>query len=460
MRTAVVFLPLFARVASACSCFSSPECDWLGSNSSPASRGNVLSVSDLPQTGPLLTSRVARFRVEESFGGLTPETREVEVLTGSSGRGGCGIPFLPGEQYLVHATVMESDGRLYTGLCNRTRHVDGAVAGLRVLRQRLARQPIPSLAGQIAQRSRDFKDRFSTHPSQPLGGILIRLQMRGKAFETRSDSDGFYAFYDLPAGRYAFEPDLPPGGKFSSWLDSDETPRPVEVTSGGCRERDLDIFPSGSIQGRVIDAETNRLIADSAVYLVPAGDAPLLPSERLHRESQRKQSYRFIHVPPGSYRVIVNPNNYRDPDFPYARTSYPVTIRAGEQVTGADLRLQPLFVPRRVQVRITWADGRVVGDLVHIDAQAVKGPEILAQIQYPRTKKNAFDVKLVPGESYIFTGKLTCRYSDARSSGLGARFESSPVPFTADDTRTELTLTLPVNACPVIPGKTLENEQP
>src|SRR5690348_4031346 len=84
----------FGSVAFACSCVSSGGCPGLGGQAGPVFLGTVLSVTDLPATVDLafLSSRRARVRVDEPFGGLAPDVREVDVYTGSGG-GDCGIAF-------------------------------------------------------------------------------------------------------------------------------------------------------------------------------------------------------------------------------------------------------------------------------------------------------------------------------------------------------------------------------
>src|SRR5579864_6171980 len=102
---AALFLSLSSRAFS-CSCVSSGGCPGLGGKAFPVFLGTVLSVTDLPRTADdeFLSSRKARIQVDESFGGLSPDTHEVDVLTGSGG-GDCGVPFRSGEKYLVGASV-------------------------------------------------------------------------------------------------------------------------------------------------------------------------------------------------------------------------------------------------------------------------------------------------------------------------------------------------------------------
>jgi hypothetical protein len=78
----------------------------------------------------------------------------------------------------------------------------------------------------------------------------------------------------------------------------------------------------------------------------------VLPDKRqLYWSSQgQKGLFKFLHVPPGKFLILVNRDDMRDPLFPYPRTFYPgvrgrasagtITVQAGEQVKGVVIRLE------------------------------------------------------------------------------------------------------------------------
>src|SRR5947199_9263450 len=123
MRRILIALAMVMSLSSAalsCSCAGSGICPGLGDKGQPLFVGTVLAVTDLPSTSEstFLSSRKARIRVDESFGGIPADVRELDVFTGSGG-GDCGIRFQPGEVYLVAATVGD-DGLAHAGLCSAT----------------------------------------------------------------------------------------------------------------------------------------------------------------------------------------------------------------------------------------------------------------------------------------------------------------------------------------------------
>jgi hypothetical protein len=171
-------------------------------------------------------------------------------------------------------------------------------------------------------------------------------------YEARSDADGLYEFYNLPSGKYELAPELPPNKTFSRYMRGDKPHPPIELTGGRCKEYDIHLFASGSIEGRVFSASNNPISPDARVYIIPS-DQKVLPKRfEMHSEAQEMNGhFRFLHLPPGNYLILVNPDDKRRADFPHERTFYPgvrdrasagiITIRGGEQIKDANIRLAP-----------------------------------------------------------------------------------------------------------------------
>jgi hypothetical protein len=466
--TALLSVVSFGSVAFPCSCVSSGGCPGLGDKAGPVFLGTVLAVTDLPPTADdvFLSRRRARIQVDESFGGLSPDVLQIDVLTGAGGWD-CGIPFKAGDVYLINA-FLGKDELLHAGICSSTRKIDYAAVALRVLRQRRDGQHVPTLAGRIARVDRTFDDRLGTQEPKPLANAPVRVKADGKVYETRADTQGLYEFYNLPSGRYEFDPELPPGAALAWYLGSDRPPGGIDLHAGWCQERNIEDFENGSIQGRVLDS-SNKLLPHAFVYIVPA-DQKVLPKKRdLYWESQGQEGcFKFVHIPPGRYLILVNPDDSQNPDFPYRRTFYPdvhdrasaaiITLRAGEQIKDADIRLEQQFATRHVTVRITWVDGRLIQDSVYVEAKGTVNPAAMAHTSQPDMKTSVVDLSILPNEPYEIQGELICSYADERSVGPGATLKSNKIYLGPGEDRTELRLTIPARACPEIPGKTLLTE--
>jgi hypothetical protein len=116
----------------------------------------------------------------------------------------------PVKQYVVHAFVSQ-DGLVHAGIRSSTRRIDEAGAGLRILRARRDGHKVPSLAGQIVQRDRNYDGLLGAEAHKALPNALVRVRSEARSYETHANAEGLYAFYDLPGGRYEFAPDLPQG---------------------------------------------------------------------------------------------------------------------------------------------------------------------------------------------------------------------------------------------------------
>jgi hypothetical protein len=441
----------------------------LGSKTAPVFLGTVLSVTDLPQTSDFvfLSSRKAHVRVDESFGGLSSDVREVDVLAGSGG-GDCGIPFRVGEVYLIDSSVGK-DGYTRAGICSSTRRIDAAGVDLRILRQRRDGKQLPSLTGLVVQTDRNFDGLLGMRDPKPLANMQVRVKADGKVYETQADNEGFYAFYSLPSGKYEFAPDLPPATMLSWFIGSERPLAPLEVRTGACQMHNIDVFSSGSIQGRILDA-SGKPLGSAFAYIVPASETVLPKKGKLYWEYQGKTDFfKFVHIPPGEYLIVVNPDDSLDPDFPYRRTFYPgvrdrasaavITIRGGEQIKDANISLEQQFTPRHLTARVTWSDGRLVRDFVHVVAAGTVNPGAMSHTKQPDLKASVVDLGLLPNEAYEVEAELTCRYADDRSMGPGASLKSNKVYLPTGDDRKEILLTIPATSCPEVSGKKLLTDQ-
>ncbi|MFN7919461.1 MAG: hypothetical protein U0Q16_05150 [Bryobacteraceae bacterium] len=209
----------------------------------------------------------------------------------------------------------------------------------------------------------------------------------------------------------------------------------------------------------MVDA-TNKPLPHAIVHIVPLEVADLKERE-LYWEGQYKDkggSFKFVHIPPGSYLLVVNPEDERYPAFPYQRTFYPgvgdravaqtITIGEGEQMKDMNIVVAPEF-RRRVTVRVTWADGRLIEDFVYVEVKGVDNPAAMAHTDRPNLKESIVQLSLIPGESYTVSSELVCLYDRGTS-----KLRSDPAYLSPKDDRTELSLTIPATACPAAPQRT------
>ena len=96
-------------------------------------RGQALSrraADDLPPSP--WPKRVVRMKIGDVLSGVETGQKEIEIVTGNGG-GDCGYAFRSGVDYVVYA-YKNSEGRLETGICSRTRPLMDAAEDVAYLR--------------------------------------------------------------------------------------------------------------------------------------------------------------------------------------------------------------------------------------------------------------------------------------------------------------------------------------
>lgn len=234
MKWLVVGLLLSSGVWG-CKCREETLCAELGSAGHPMFAGTVLWVAEVTpgKDEAWVDYRKVRLRVRETFGGAEAGS-EVEVLTGR-GHGDCGVRLIAGEEYLVDAR-RGGDGVLRTSICSHTAAMRYAGAPLAVLRARMAGRSVPSLAGLVGMVERTEGGAKPGRTWTPLGMAQVRVKSAAGVRTAKADGDGVFLFYDLPEGRYEFDP---PG-----WQ------RPFQLTGKGCVKKNLTVERRESRTGK------------------------------------------------------------------------------------------------------------------------------------------------------------------------------------------------------------------
>ena len=125
LRT-LLYCALLPLRISACDCGDpGPPCKAFA-NTPVVFAGRVVKIATISlkaPSGDLYQDRLILLEVERSYRGSVGKT--TEVVTGSGGTD-CGYDFREGEHYLVYAYPHPESGKLYTGICQRTRPISEA----------------------------------------------------------------------------------------------------------------------------------------------------------------------------------------------------------------------------------------------------------------------------------------------------------------------------------------------
>ena len=103
------------------------------------------------------------------------------------------------------------------------------------------------------------------HEPKFLANALVRVTSGGSVYDTRADTECVYEFCGLPSGNYEFAPEL---------------------------------------------------VRYGFAYIVPAHEKVIPKGRQLYWEGQDKEGFfTFVHIPPGDYLIVVNPDDSRNPSW-------------------------------------------------------------------------------------------------------------------------------------------------
>jgi hypothetical protein len=172
--------------------------------------GKVVKTSSIPiklPSGDTYHNRLVLFEIERPYRGLEGKTA-AEVVTGSGGAD-CGYDFRVGEKYLVYAFPHPATGKLYSGICTRTRRLSEAGEDL----EYLARKDDPArgagIEGWIVEQSRG-QDNVTTESIGPLKGARIRISSKSGSWTVTTGNDGRFQLWGLQPGTYRVTPQFSP----------------------------------------------------------------------------------------------------------------------------------------------------------------------------------------------------------------------------------------------------------
>ena len=422
------------------------------------------------------------FHIDEKYAG--PNSTEIDVFSGGDD-GDCGYRFEKGAQYIVF-TNQENDGQLFATICNGTRPaIDGRALRPQLRAMRDGRS-VASVFGELRRADPPFlgppdppqdtsPDVSANDPpgnpsanppadpsvdlpagDDPLAHIALKLQSPDDRFQTSTDSNGVYTFYDMDAGQYRFTATLPARMELSLKTLPGELP-PFTIPNGACYEYDVDALPTGHIQGSVLGPGGKPLkIASVELYRVG------------HYQDERpglwsfqgaKGVFDFDHVGPGEYLLVFNRGDKQDPNSPFPRSFYPgvtelsdakpITLKDGQSLTKVNMKLSNGYPTRDVRVHVKWTGAQPPGNTT-VMAKAAQGGNPSAE----KIGEGLYQFALLASDSYTFSAWEDLLPPKAAPRGkvpvciVPARIDAPAVSIDgADPDAKEVTLIFPSTGC-------------
>ena len=394
-----------------------------------------------------------QFRVDEKISGT--QTTDIDVFSGRGG-GDCSYHFQKGQQYLVFP-YKSDDGRLMATICSETRPVELAQPKLAVLRAMRDHQPVASLYGSMRSVQQPYGSVSDDYYGKPVADTRMILRSDKNTLEAKTDANGNYAFFGVPAGKYRVEADLPQHFEIAQTILSEPVP-PIDLPQNACYEYNVEMLPTGRIRGKVLGPDGNALPYASVELYRPSrygGDRRSLGWS----ESQdlKKPEFVFEHVAAGDYILFYNDQERIDPMTPYPRMFYPgvselkqaqiIHVEEGQEISGLEFRVSGGRTTRAITVRLV-APNEELPDINYVEAGGNDGSYLSEQ----ELSSGVFRILVFPGIRYTMQGSGYC-------SATGKESKTPVVVVDRSETGpSEMALTFPGPGCPKKPNSDEDND--
>jgi len=163
--------------------------------------GRVTRISTIQvelQKGESYPQNLVVLEIDRNYRGQEGKST-VEVVTGHGG-GDCGFLFEEGKRYLVYAYPHPATGKLYTGICQRTRLLSEAAEDLEYLAKKDDPAHGAGIEGSVEQLSRDQHN--ITEVVGMLGGVPLEIVGNGGRWTAVAGNDGKFRVWGLKPGSY------------------------------------------------------------------------------------------------------------------------------------------------------------------------------------------------------------------------------------------------------------------
>ena len=481
-----IFL-LNSRTAEACSCGAAPTVLEAFNISDIVVVVSVLSVEKATPEQSAAPGRMSdgrnyvdgvkstTMRVEQVFKGALKVGDEMIFAQG--GGADCIWTFNEediGQKFLFYLKRFKDSPRWFAGTCGRSSRADHAADDLLYLTNLNKVRNKTRISGTI---------RFAYNAGESLAGRKIRIVGAKRAEELKTDENGVYEIYDLPAGRYFVEPEVPKGWKVAKfWLDyspsldqsaKDVSLKRIPIVLEANKHAGLDIVfeIDNAVRGHIYDP-LGQPMKGVCLNLIPANGAE---GAYLADCTENDGSFQIDEIPPGAYVIVVNKDGKMTSSEPFGAFYYPkvrkreeasvFNINIGDIVD--NLEIYPPMEVKTITVEgvLLYSDGKPVAD-VSVSFKAVRKQSTGKDDDEENTNdagtrtdsKGRFSIKIVQGVSGFLSGgsyyyigefencpKLDRLIKEAGSSN--SRIETSPIEIKATTNLYGVELKFPFPSC-------------
>ena len=362
-------------------------------------------------------------RVEQVFKG----TLKVgdEMIFSQGGGGDCIWTFdekSVGNKFLFYLTRQKGSTRWIAVVCGRSNSVDQAGDDLLYLNNLNKVRNKTRISGTVG---------FLHGPDESLAGRKIRIIGAKRTAELKTDDNGVYEIYDLPAGRYFVEPEIPKGWKVGEfWLGysrsvdrnaKEGSVQKIPIILEANKHAGLDIMfeIDNVVRGHIYDP-LGQPMNGVCLDLVPADGTK---GAYLADCTETDGAFQIDEIPPGGYVIVVNDDGKMTSTEPFGTFYYPNAAKREEATvfniglgdTIENLEIYPHIELNTITVEgvLLYADGKPVADESVSFKSARKQPAEKDEDKDDRNDASAttdlkgrFSIKIVQGASGLLFGGM------------------------------------------------------
>jgi hypothetical protein len=276
-----------------------------------------------------------------------------------------------GLELLLYLSPDEQRDALWSlPVCSRSNSVEQMAADLRFLDHIGAVRSRTRLSGTVM---------LWESEAELAAGVTVRVNGPAGVYELRTDEDGVYELYDLPAGSYQVEAITPAGWtpmpSFSAHTPNLDKTKwkwgsstiPIIVEAGKQANVDLFFEPDNALRGRMIDA-LGRPISWVGVHAIAVGADPE-DEDALDRGTDSTKadgSFSIDNLPTGRYQLLINEGGTVTGSAPFTPFYYPntsdrsrakvFTIKPGQVIDGVVIKPREVAETVVISGRILFAN--------------------------------------------------------------------------------------------------------
>jgi hypothetical protein len=321
-----------------------------------------------------------------------------------------------GQSYLFYLKRIKGADFWVAGACGRSSRVAGARDDLLYLNNMPGARGRTRVSGTLECFTAEGPD---------VSGLKILLRGGGKTFEARTDEHGVYEIYDVPAGKYTLEPEIPRGWKVGSfWLgysasfagdDEEHAPKRIPIVVEEKKHAALDILfeIDNAVAGKVFDPQ-GRPRDGVCLQLLPArGEVPKSYYKGTCTENGGR--FRIDEIPPGDYVLVINREGKVTSGEPFGTVYYPNAgtreeatvfhVGLGDFVENLEFRIARVEETVTVEGLFLYSDGRPVADEV-VEFRAEKNGEEEADSRTRTDARGRFTLEILKGQRGSAYGRM------------------------------------------------------